>query len=584
MKYEKEYNSQKQNHKGITYLKAKEINNQYGIDNENDKEADDILTKLENLSISSDDKSFESPLLLNRAKTFFNGKKSESKNILLYDIFLMNDNNILNDNYTSRSKTIKRETKTKSTLNTQFGLNKERKRLKSVKEKRNIRINKINNKKTQLYKKLQQINLNDNIKEIIRNRSNTISYKHINDIYNNVTNNNNDINTNIICKTKVETLNKKITDIILLIKEMKFIDKKLKKKYYIKLINDCLLKNEETNIDKIFESINELLDFIKEILNNSNKDYLLKNDNKSINQTIINLEKQIRKKDKEIGKLINDINMEKSKYENDFNSNNSEILNLKRQNKNLNIKILNFQKNISKLETTNIMLEDKISHLIMEKSNKIVFSPNYNNNNFISNHFTKIDIPSGKISYLSKRNISTNKNTLKINDKYNLSRKMNFNLVELLKKINNILCYYDSFINKECGVIKNMQNTAKNLANFIDINYLLEETKMEIFINEFMRNIDLIFNKIELYIKDVTIKIKNNSDLRHNSLMKNSSTKTILKSNKTKFNYKDNNNIKVGVNLAMGKNRKNSKLISVNIPIRKKTKNSVSNSVIKNSL
>ena len=496
----------------------------------------------------------------------------------------MNDNNILNDNYISRSKTIKRETKTKSTLNKQFGLNKERKRLKTAKEKRNIRINKINDKKTQLYKKLQQINLNDNITEIKTNRSNRIYYKHINDIYNNVTNNNNDINTNIICKTKVETLNKKITDIILLIKEMKFIDKKLKKKYYIKLINDCLLKNEENNIDNIFESINELLDFIKEILNNSNKDYLLKNDNKSINQTIINLEKQIRKKDKEIGKLINDINMEKSKYENDFNSNNSEILNLKRQNKNLNIKIFNFQKNISKLETTNIMLEDKISHLIMEKSNKIVFSPNYNNNNFISNHFTKIDIPSDKVSYLSKRNLSTNNNTIKINDKYNLSRKMNFNLVELLKKINNILCYYDSFINKECGVIKNMQNTAKNLANFIDINYLLEETKMEIFINEFMRNIDLIFNKIELYIKDVKIKIKNNSDLRHNSLMKNSSTKEILKSNKTKFNYKDNNNRKVRVNLGMGKNRKNTKLISVNIPIRKKTKNSVSNSVIKNSL
>ena len=230
------------------------------------------------------------------------------------------------------------------------------------------------------------------------------------------------------------------------------------------------------------------------------------------------------------------------------------------------------------------MLEDKISHLIMEKSNKIVFSPNYNNNNFISNHFTKIDIPSDKVSYSSKRNISINNNTLKINDKYNLSRKMNFNLVELLKKINNILCYYDSFINKECGVIKNMQNTAKNLANFIDINYLLEETKMEIFINEFMRNIDLIFNKIELYIKDVKIKIKNNSDLRHNSLMKNSSTKTILKSNKTKFNYKDNNNIKIRVDLGMGKSRKNTKLISVNIPIRKKTKNSVSNSIIKDSL
>ena len=280
--------------------------------------------------------------------------------------------------------------------------------------------------------------------------------------------------------------------------------------------------------------------------------------------------------------------MEKSKYENGFNLNNSEILNLKRQNKNLNIKLFNFQKNISRLETTNIMLEDKISHLMKEKSNKIVFSPN--NNNFKSNHFAKLDIPSRKVSYLSKRNSSTyesnkNNSTIKINNKYNLSRKMNLNLVELLKKINNILCYYDSFINKECGVIKNMQNAAKNLANFIDINYLLEKTKMEIFSNEFMRNIELIFKKIELYIKDVNINIKNNSDLKHNSLMKYSSTKAIIKNNKIKYNNKDNN-IKVRVNLKMGKNIKNAKLFysNMNIPLRKITKNIGTNSVIKDSL
>jgi hypothetical protein len=69
-------------------------------------------------------------------------------------------------------------------------------------------------------------------------------------------------------------------------------------------MNNCLLENKEINIDNIFESIGELLDYILEILNSS-QNYNIKNDNKLGNEKIIlKLQKEIKEKDKVIGELI----------------------------------------------------------------------------------------------------------------------------------------------------------------------------------------------------------------------------------------------------------------------------------------
>ena len=73
-------------------------------------------------------------------------------------------------------------------------------------------------------------------------------------------------------------------------------------------MNNCLLENKEINIDNIFESISELLDYILEILNSS-QNYNIKNDNKLGNEKIIlKLQKEIKEKDKIIKELSFSIN------------------------------------------------------------------------------------------------------------------------------------------------------------------------------------------------------------------------------------------------------------------------------------
>ena len=156
---------------------------------------------------------------------------------------------------------------------------------------------------------------------------------------------------------------------------------------------------------------------------------------------------------------------------------------------------------------------------------------------FVLHNFSKIEPPILDINSNTSQNVpiinEQNKNNNILNDKY---RKINLFLIDLLKEINNMLCYYDSFINKECGVIKNMPNVAKNLIN--DINDLIEEQKKKMIGKEFMRNMDIIFKKIEEYVNK-----NNNSEIKHNLFLKYSSSKPNIKNEKSNNNnVKDNNN------------------------------------------
>ena len=585
MKYEKE------NENNEICVKTLEIKEE---DIDNDKETDDILNKLENLSRTSEDKSFDSPIIFNRTKTFYIGYNTDSRN-LLYENFTMNDNNVLNNDYIFKKKTFKRENRQKSLLNQTYCFKKENKRLSNAKSKSNIK----NKELSCFHQEFQNMNIKKNFSKLMRHNSNNI-FKHSNDIYNKKDNDkilpsiDENIAKNTMINKKIENINIKLENIILLIKDMKFIDKKLKKKDYKKYINN--LKNKEINLDNILESIIELLDYILEMLNSS-QNYNIKNDNKAGNEKIIlKLQKELKEKDKEIGELLNKMNLEKVKFENSFNSTNIEIINLRKQNKDLNNKIFNMEKHISKLEANNGTLEEKINKIILEKTKKTMNSSNSTRSTFILNNISKIEPPSLDVTYISQNKPINNeqiKNNHKLNDKYNLSRKINLYLIDLLKEINNILIYYDTFINKECGVIKNNQNVAKNLINFMDINDLIEEKKMKMIANEFKRNMDIIFTKIEEYIKEVNKK-KNSSEVKHNSVIKHSSTKVTLKNEKCNNNIKVNNNNKDNSNkvkfrntnnLNMAKNLKNYNCIytNINIPKRKRTK-TINNSNNKDSI
>ena len=534
----------------LSDLKGQKILN----DIDNDKETDDILIKLGNLSKNSDDKSFDSPIIFNRTKTFFNEFKTESRKIL-YESFITNNNinnNILNNTYKSRNKVIKREFRPKSLIN--------------------IKKNSKNKNTSNFQKELERFTINEDIPEIIRKNSNNnfiVNYSNLARIKENILNDK-------IDKIKFESINKKVDSINILIKEIKQIDKTLKKKDLNKIINNCISKNSDININKIYDSLNEFLDYIIGILN-SIQNNIQKSYNKIGKEKIIlKLQNELKVKDKEIGEIMNKMNLEKQKSENNFKSNSTEIINLKKQNKDLINKLSNAEKHISKLELNNEILEEKINQSILEKNNKTINSSTSILSSFINNTFYKKEPQPLESSFITLQNgiqseIIKNNNQ-KINDKYNTSKKLNLNLIDLLKEINNMLCYYDSFLNKEFGINKNMQNLAKNLINFMDINGLNEEKKMKMFTNDFMRNMDIVFKKIEEFIKETN----KNKDNKHKINVRHLSTKVIPKKGKISSIGKENNINDLEsrkCNIAnMTKNLQNSNSININIPTRKRTK------------
>ncbi len=531
------------------------------VEYDNDQETDDILTKLDNLSQSSDDKSFDSPIIFNRTKTFFNHYKTDIKK-LLSQSFTINENNYNNNNpkvleklSTSTNKKFQKVSRIKSSLN-----------IKTNNNNNNVVNKKITNFNRELKKstsvgKMPEITRYHSINNI-RNYNNKIFCNKLPSINENINENKNYDNENELG----DIINKKIENIISIKKDIKYIDNKIKKD----LNNIMDIINKEISNNKLLQPINELLDFIIDILNTvkNTKDKNSNNNKVGNEKIILKLQNELKEKDKEIGEIINKMNSEKNKLENSFKSNNTELLNLRKQNKDLTNKILNLQKQIAKLVSNNEILEEKLNKIILEKTSKIMNSSTSVKSTFIGT----IEPPSLDTSFMTQKTLPSNdnikNNTQKLNEKYNISKKLNLNLIDLLKEINNMLCYYDSFLNKECGANKNVSHLIKNMTSFMDINNLNEDKKMKNVANEYMRNMEIIFKKLEEYIKGVND--NNNSEIKHSLTMKHSSCKILIK----KDNNKDNNK-KILVNRNNGtnipKNMKNSNNTNSSIPTRKRT-------------
>ena len=309
----------------------KNINNNYKtISNpkeyfNDDIETDDILTKLGNLS-ESDDKSFDSPIIFNRTKTFYEGYNTDAKN-LFEDYLEKRRNNYAhlykhrnNCTFNKINNTFNENLKNKALNRKIFGT----KSLVNMKSKQSIR-----NKKSFFNQKLKRLKSEDMIPEIVRNNSNInyINYNNLNikneelpvineninlpSILENVNINENKDNKEN--KITIGIINEKIENIIILMKDMKEIDKKLKKKDLNKILNNYILNLKESEIKNNLYPINELLDFINELLL-SIQNHSLKSNNKIGNEKIIlKLQNEIKEKDKEIGELMNKMNLEKKK-------------------------------------------------------------------------------------------------------------------------------------------------------------------------------------------------------------------------------------------------------------------------------
>ena len=519
-----------------------------------DAEIDDIFSKL---GIVSPSDSFESPIILNRNKSFFNDfptniprtlKRNASNQFLNYKSSFKLNNTV------ARTKKID--------INNNDYLNNT--------EKRNLKTNKIIKTSSKNYTKNNNI-LNSHIKlkssdNLFRNL-NKNNNKNIKSNFNENINNN---NLPIICentkynknnKENEEIINKNIQILILLLKEMKEVDSKLKKKDLKKIINNLLIN--KNNINVLYETLNQLLEFIIDILN-SIKSNRTKSNNKIGNEKIIlKLKNELKEKEKNLGEIINNARYEQEKLNEIINTNNIDITYLKKENKELMGKLAVYQKQLIKIESNNEILEEKMNKIIIEKTNKSINSSTSVRSSFVENNFNKPDNSINKHNetnidsfnmtqplpqrYIAPSEQNKNMNINKLNEKYNLSKKLNMNLLDLLKEINNLLCFYDSFLNKENGINKNknLGNNIKNLINFMDINALIDENKTKNFHNEFMRNAEIVFNKMEEFIKNINNKTNKNNinNIKNEMINKSKSIKpekvlSNQKRNKTLSNYK----------------------------------------------
>ena len=485
-----------------------------------DEEFDDIFTKLGTLSPSNS--SFDSPMLLNRNKKYFDEFPTD------FPITLRRNTTNKIINYKLNFKTLNTENRTKKIIrNKNDYLNKT--------ANINLKTNKIIKNNSKKYNKNafethKKLKSNDNLMRIANKGFNkTYFFKEKNSNNKNLPIINENIRNNKN-KENIKIINEKIENILDLLKNIKEIDGKIKKKDLKKIINNLLININ--NEDYIYETLIQVLEFIFEILNwikihKSKSNYKVGNE-----KIILKLKNELKDKEKQIGEILNNSKQAQDKLNEIINANNIEITNLKKENKEIFNKLFNYQRQISKIESNKEILEEKINKIIIEKTTKTINSSTSIRSNFIDNNSNKpkpenannIILNSDESNmedhlnltqqipqrYIAPSEQNKNINITKLNEKYNLLKKLNMNLLDLLKEINNFLCLYDSVLNKEFGINKtknkNLFNNIKSLVNNMDINILIDENKTKTFCNEFMRNVEIIYNKLDEYIKHINNK------------------------------------------------------------------------------
>ena len=254
-------------------------------------------------------------------------------------------------------------------------------------------------------------------------------------------------------------------------------------------------------LDLLFDVFIELLCRIKQEFNVKENLIHKLNDislnNEGYEKKLLKLKKEIKEKDKEIGSLISNLNIEKEKANNDSKSKILEINSLKKENQQLSNKLILYKSQIKKNEADYKLIQNKLKYFIFEKENK----------NNLASSFDKISI---------NNNEEKNQDEFKIkNEKYLAIKKLNMNLVYLLKDINKNICKYDFSLNKIIND-NNRRNIYEidDLNNSIESNLLIDENKCKNFCKNFLFNMDLINNKIIdiLKLKNDLIKSNNNNN------------------------------------------------------------------------
>ena len=297
-------------------------------------------------------------------------------------------------------------------------------------------------------------------------------------------------------------------------------------------------------IDNLFDVYIELLMRIKQEFNiKENLIHKLNNvslNNEGYEKKLLKLKKEINEKEKEIGSLINKVNCEKDKTNNNSKMKLLEINSLKKENQQLNNKISLYKNQIRKTEADYKAIQNKLKYYIFERENKTNnLSSNINEKNNLNNNQEKNNQEEFKIN----------------NDKYLAIKKLNMSLVYLLKDINKNICKYDFGLNK----IINIENKSNNnyeiedLNDNIETNILINENNCKNLYKNFMFNMDIINNKIIDILKQKNEKKEGNYSKIYNSKKINNCNNDFKKSNNQENDYKNdksliNNNYKSNPN------------------------------------
>ena len=254
-------------------------------------------------------------------------------------------------------------------------------------------------------------------------------------------------------------------------------------------LNDFIPYLNELN-PKLFKPMDNLFEIYIELLNKIKQEFTVKenlihklNDislnNESYEKSLMKLKKEIKNKEKEMCVLIQKATIEKEQTEDDTKSKILEINSLKKENVELNNKLMLYKNQINKTEAENNALQNKIKYYIMERENKKNIIDENNNNKNKQEEF--------KVN----------------NDRYLAIKKLNMSLVYLLKDINKNLCKYDYGLNK-LYIDKNniadgdreLEYEIEDLSPEIETHLLVDENNNKRLYKHFMFNMDIINSKI----------------------------------------------------------------------------------------
>ena len=346
---------------------------------------------------------------------------------------------------------------------------------------------------------------------------------------------------------KKDILKLKIDNIIT---SLRLLEIKVNNKYYISILKFKNYLKDENLLTNYFEHFNDLFNLIIELIFIIKKEIEKTDINNIKNQKngiILKLEKEINNKDKQIEGLLNKLKVEQQKVQKNSKDNNSELIILQKENKELYYQLGLYKNYIKKIDNNNIALEEQLNNIILEKiskrpeSVKNKFLANINkqtinmNNNININNINGIyNSNSGHIIFNESNKDINFINYKKINkDETSMQfRKLNLSLINLLKEINKILCVYDITLSK-ANIEDSQTNIITNLSNMIESSILINNDKMNKFHKSFLGNMDKILNKIDNIIKlsknNILIKKKENINFQRCSspIIKQKSAKEI---------------------------------------------------------